>query len=84
MLPCVAGAARGRFTVERRSTEAVREVGALFGADRAGRPLEPCGLRAGAIWCELHCKKGSKELKLPTPGADMVAICGPSGIEMGM
>ena len=84
VLPWVGGAARGRFTVDRRSKEAVRDVGALVGADLTGRPLKLCGLRAEAIWWELHCKKGSKELKLPTPGPPAMAICGVSGTDMGI
>ena len=86
VLPSVAGAARGLFTVDRRSREAVREVGALLGVDLTGRPrLPPWGLlREDAMWCELHCKKGSKELKLPTPGADMAIWGPPSGTDIGI
>lgn len=48
MLPCVAGAALGRLTVDLLSSEAVREVGALLGVDLGGRPLAAWGLRAAA------------------------------------
>ena len=85
------GGARGRLTVDRRSSDAVRLAAPLLGSERAVRavrkwsrdalPVTGGLLRAEpGTWCELQGRKGSKELRLPITG---LVIWGESGMLRG-